>query len=766
MSTVTNWDDVVAGAELLAVKKRRVLDFNEEKFHINDRAIKLSEGWQVVREVSKGKYIKMRRPKRTGAAFEDAVWMMFARMGFSQLNKDEKFVIYNDKNAKEHQQIDVFAVDDDSVIIVECKAAEEGTQKTFKKEIEALSGQMEWITRSVAIKFPKRKVKFVWATRNIYRSQADEDRLRAAGIIHLDEESVTYYNNLSLHLGSCAKYQFFARIFAREKIGGFENRVYAVKSQLGNVRCYTFAIEPARLLKIGYILHHHAANEDMMPAYQRLIKKSRLKKIREFIEKDNGFFANSLIVSVDTEGKPLKFETLGSDIPESHSSVGVLHLPEVYCSAYVIDGQHRLYAYSDSPLANGHTIPVVAFENLDKHEQLKLFMDINENQKSVPKSLRATLSMDMLWDSDDQEERRQAIASKIAQRLEDDRQSSLKGRIVVGENEKSPNRNVTINAIQESLKKSGFFNRYIKAKGDITLSEVGLLDYDDSDKTFNAVYSLLLLCFGQISEKCSNAWSMTDADSTILVTNRGVQAIVRVVGDVIRYLQESGDVKAPKRMQPEELALKVMKILEPLCTYINELDLKGRKELRVHLGAKADNTFLHEFQKAIRCRYKGFSPDGLDEYMRDESKQYNDETKQSVEKIRDVLLTIFDDKIWSSMSEEAQLMSFPKKEFRRISKDLGDYKFQTHMEDVDFRKFVTIGDLQSLAVDGDNWAIFEPFLSDPNVRKSAAKAKKTAWMSTLDKIVKKLNKGSYSVPASEAKEVARIYEWVVESSTE
>lgn len=39
-----------------------------------------------------------------------------------------------------------------------------------------------------------------------------------------------------------------------------------------------------------------------MPTYQRIIKKQRLKEIRKFID-NKGFFPNSLIISIDTNGK-------------------------------------------------------------------------------------------------------------------------------------------------------------------------------------------------------------------------------------------------------------------------------------------------------------------------------------------------------------------------------------------------------------------------------------------------------------------------------
>lgn len=107
-------------------------------------------------------------------------------------------------------------------------------------------------------------------------------------------------------------------------------------------------------------------------------------------------------------------------------------------------------------------MPVVAFVNLDRSEQIKLFMDINENQKSVPKTLRVTLNSDMLWESEDYNNRRQAIRSKIAQMLGEQETSPLYKRVVIGEDESSPVKSITVEALQTALKRSDFLSVYGK----------------------------------------------------------------------------------------------------------------------------------------------------------------------------------------------------------------------------------------------------------------------------------------------------------------
>ena len=167
-----------------------------------------------------------------------------------------------------------------------------------------------------------------------------------------------------------------------------------------------------------------------MPTYQRIIKKKRLNEVREFIN-NGGYFPNSIIISLDTEGKGLVFDQASPKLDNTISRIGILHIPKKYRSAYIIDGQHRLYGYSDSDYAETNTILVVAFVDLARTEQIKLFMDINENQKAVPITLRVTLNADMLWDSDDFNEQRQALRSKVSQMLGEEATSPLNGRIVV-----------------------------------------------------------------------------------------------------------------------------------------------------------------------------------------------------------------------------------------------------------------------------------------------------------------------------------------------
>src|SRR6185503_17256752 len=134
--------------------------------------------------------------------------------------------------------------------------------------------------------------------------------------------------------------------------------VPASQGKLGGRKFYCFVTTPRHLLKISFVNHRSLNDPEGAPAYQRLISKSRMRDIGAFI-KDGGYFPNNLLINFT---RPVRFDKIAFDA-ESGVSHGHLYLPDRYRSAWVIDGQHRLYGFSpieDSFLDNN--VVVIAFE--------------------------------------------------------------------------------------------------------------------------------------------------------------------------------------------------------------------------------------------------------------------------------------------------------------------------------------------------------------------------------------------------------------------
>ena len=205
---MTNWDNVVSYKELVSAKNKRKNIYIEDK----QRKVALGEleeeGWEYVKDYSDPKFVKVRREKPYDEQFEDRVWLLFYQMGFLHMNKDRNFkMTYDFQNPNFTQQIDVFAADEETVLIVECKSADKTKDGTFKKEIEALHGQMDGLRKTALKQFPGRKVKLIWAVHNYIMSPKDIQRMEEWGIIFFSDSTIDYYCELVRHLGTCARFQ-------------------------------------------------------------------------------------------------------------------------------------------------------------------------------------------------------------------------------------------------------------------------------------------------------------------------------------------------------------------------------------------------------------------------------------------------------------------------------------------------------------------------------------------------------------------------------
>jgi DNA sulfur modification protein DndB len=502
-------------------------------------------------------------------------------------------------------------------------------------------------------------------------------------------------------LGEAAKYQLLGNIFAKQTISQMDDRVAAIEGKMGGLTYYSFVIEPARLLKIAYILHRNKANHRMMPTYQRIIKKERLRSIREFVN-HGGYFPNSLIVSIDTDGRDVQFDPSQARIDGGPSRLGVLHLPKKYQSVYVIDGQHRLYGYSETDWASKNSIPVVAFVDLPKEEQVKMFMDINQNQKPVSKSLRNTLNIDLLWKSDSCASRLQALMLDIGQELGEDSKSPLFGRIVTGEDSVSEKRCITLDYIKEALKQTKFFNVYKNGKN--VIQQLGTFDRTDNDQTFSLLFPFLEKCFQTVKDYCSQEWEK--GSGGFLTINNCAYAIIRIFDDI------SNIVLLKNSKQTVDDYNSLFKDCEPLllslCDTINHLDPESINVIKTSKGGSAKRDSWRRLQVAFHNLNPDFINDDLTKYIQENCVNNDQESAGLLSQIEKAFKT----KIWVAIPDKDQwLKKYVSDPVRSelISKAAID-NYQRDDKGISERSkewdFVSFDELSDIIKYGNNWSAF------------------------------------------------------------
>lgn len=761
----TNWELMVSDKALASEKNARKKLFITEKIASKDLPAYVDNGWEKSKDFKNPKFVGVTKEKPVTEQFEDTIWTLFANMGFVELNAGKEFAIAYDFHDDDLvERIGVMAVDEETILIVSCHATDNMTEHSFANEINDFANKIPGIRKEALKHYPGRKIKFIWATHNYISNRHDLALIDKAGMAYFGESTIEYYSELAKHLGSCSRYQLLGNLFANQEIRNMDDRVPAIQGKMGGYTYYSFSIEPEKLLKIGYVLHRSEANQNMMPTYQRIIKKKRLQEVRSFIN-DGGYFPNSIIISIDTNGKGLVFDQSASKVEGTISKIGILHIPKRYRSAYIIDGQHRLYGYSDSLYASTNTIPVVAFVDLERTEQIKLFMDINENQKAVPKSLRVTLNADMLWESSDYSEQRQALRSKIAQMLGEESTSPLHSRVVIGENESTPDRCITVEAIQSALKKCRFFDTYGKKNA---LQKEGTFDCGDNQETCDLFYPFIERCLLYVREACLPEWERGDRDNGMLTMNRGIQAVIRVIDDIVNMLVEKGMI-LPKSQALDDMFGLIQYYLKPLADYINNLNAEQRKDLRGYFGGGADTRFWRAYQKAIADARPDFMPEGLDEYWQNETKIYNDETKTMLYEIESKVKDIIAGRLEEYYGDSWLIKGLPKNIYTK-AKNEADEAIYEHVSndgdetDIPIWSFVSLADCKPIVLNGKNWSLFfeDTFVRPEEVNLAGGKEPKTDWIIRLNTISNKLAKDSYSVPVDEYSYVKSIHEWLME----
>lgn len=161
-------------------------------------------------------------------------------------------------------------------------------------------------------------------------------------------------------------------------------RFIAMAANAGEDRIYSLFIPAGVLLDIAYVLRIESGQKK---AYQRFLDQNRLFKIAKFLE-DGKTIKNSIVLALDSSAKFSAKKVRWGHVPAFGSQIGLLKIPRQYASAWVIDGQHRLYGFARAEHdLQQSLLSVVALQTHSRTEEAETFVDINKNQKPVDPNL-------------------------------------------------------------------------------------------------------------------------------------------------------------------------------------------------------------------------------------------------------------------------------------------------------------------------------------------------------------------------------------------
>ena len=144
-------------------------------------------------------------------------------------------------------------------------------------------------------------------------------------------------------------------------------RVPALRTRFGEVNMYSFLINPKDLLEVSFVARREVGDERY---YQRIIDQNRVGKISNYIE-NGGQFANNIIIAFNNRKDVVFYKDNKDNSQFEEISYGILEFPRDYSSCWIIDGQHRLFAFANLKKNFYFNMPVTAFEHLEVEKQKK-----------------------------------------------------------------------------------------------------------------------------------------------------------------------------------------------------------------------------------------------------------------------------------------------------------------------------------------------------------------------------------------------------------
>ncbi|MBM4149940.1 MAG: DGQHR domain-containing protein, partial [Lentisphaerae bacterium] len=601
--------NLLSRAEVIGLSRKHSKEYETKRITPAQETEAAEDGWRVTRKGKKS--LRVAKDKRKSDLLESRVWMLFYKMGFQHLSGKNgcTLALSGDGTGGPEDQLDVVAADSEVALAVECKSVENPKKDTslpdWISRFAAMRKRFADGVRTVVAADGKRHVGMIVFTWDIILTDNDTARAEEHGVTLFDHSDLEYFEALVNHLGVAARYQFLCDIFRGKPIHGLEVRVPALRTKMGKNTCYTFSIRPEYLLKIGYVAHRAKGKAIDVDMYQRMISKGRLRNIAEYIS-EGGSFPTNIVINI-REKRYAEFQRGEQKGDEEGALFGWLILRPAYGCAWIIDGQHRLFAYSGHDRAEKAHLNVLAYEALSSGEQAQMFVDINSEQRKVKRSLLVELDADLKWSAAEEDDRIQAIISKVGLAVDSDLDSPLRNRILLSDVKRTEQRCISLTAISAALSRQGFF--VVTRKKDIT--DYGPFWRPDPTLALKRSIHAVKAWFAAIAGAAADWWSIGAAEGGGLAMNNGVTICLNVLRTVMEHIGY-GDLRT---LDNDDLVARLDPYAKCLGNFFARMSQDEKQRFRQLQGSDGQIMGTRQCQEAIRSDFPQFSPPQLLEWI-------------------------------------------------------------------------------------------------------------------------------------------------------
>lgn len=235
----------------------------------------------------------------------------------------------------------------------------------------------------------------------------------------IEDRHLQYFSSLAKTLGQTMRFELFKFFGLKAEdisLGaGQPSRSYEgfilPESPSGfpsGYKVVTFYVDPDTLMSLSYVLRKDGWL-DGDGLYQRMISKSKIRSMRQYLAQDERVFINNVIVSLPPTTKVLdpqsKRQLDYSNITKTTPIT--VEIPIRFNSIGVIDGQHRVFSYHEGDdayekqiapkrkkqqlLVTGVVYPEILSDEDQRGFEAQLFLEINDKQTRTRADLRQAI---------------------------------------------------------------------------------------------------------------------------------------------------------------------------------------------------------------------------------------------------------------------------------------------------------------------------------------------------------------------------------------
>ena len=416
---------------------------------------------------------------------------------------------------------------------------------------------------------------------------------------------------------------------------------------------------------------------------------------------------------------------VGDEIAEVQ--FGRLYLPDKYKSAWIVDGQHRLYGYSlIDPKYSKQNVAVIAFEGLKREDEANLFVTINHEQKTVPRTLLDELDADLKWGSSVPSERLASVAARIVQALAETVGGPLFRRVIAQGMKGDDVICLTMPEIKGGIVRSRLIGSLAQKR---KLIVSGPLSADRDERTVVRATEAINIFFQYF--KSANAARWDSGRLGGLSVNVGVRAMLLLFDALIKHAVTKRKNFDPNNANPKEIVDETIAVAKPLAEFFQSAsDKEFAERFAARYGSGGPLDYFYELSQTIWEHDKSFSPEGLAEYLASKDdkriKEAEDTIKFIENRITDIVISYFKrlhgNNYWNYIgTKEMRVKAYERQQEDAPEKQL---EMEAYLDFIDKKKIIE---------KNENWGIFKHYFDIP-LRGEKGYAKNLKWMDRLNEL--------------------------------